>query len=691
MVAQVTISQTYTNSTDFMLEARYKFSLPENAAVNTFNVDFGNDRKIIGKVEEKQVAEQKYQNALAVRQPLLLCCRHGFYSFKDRSSTHACEISSNQCVQAGDGAYLLEEKFPDSKFKILTLPNDMMKSYLHPSHPSHPSQLIQFYFQVFEMKVGNLAPSKTLTVNIRYVQELASDTLTNDLVRFSLPTTIAPRYVPRGTSLDVQESVSVVYSEIASSEYVLALDVTCTMTGRVLDMESTTHDITTQLDTDEEGGGKVATATLKSGYTYLNKDFVLLIKAENLDNPRAFSEYNEETDTHCVMLTMVPRFALTEVQSELVFVVDRSGSMSGAKIARTGERSLPEDCFFNVISFGSSYQPLFPNGSAAYSSDTLQQALKLAQRLDASLGGTEIHEPLEWAFKKARSDVSTTVLLLTDGEVSNVDSVIELTNRYVRELKGSNGKGLRVFTLGVGDVVSHHLVDSVARAGRGYSQYVGSTERLERKVVQMLKNSLQPPIADYKVTWTEKRAVVEEKDGWKEERNADDVKKPEAKKKISFFNPDVKIEQNDIPSTLPSYMAPTIRQTLHYIPVILPHTYLIIYCFLAPGRRPAKAILLEAQSDDGPIELEVGLEQAAPGSLIHTLAARRMIAEMEEGTSYLHHDELGTPLHHVANHIIQREIVAMGVQFSLATQHTSFIAATRMRSVGSKSSPSISL
>lgn len=44
-----------------------------------------------------------------------------------------------------------------------------------------------------------------------------------------------------------------------------------------------------------------------------------------MDNPRAFSEYNRETDTYCVMLTMVPRFSLMEVRSELNFVVDWYG------------------------------------------------------------------------------------------------------------------------------------------------------------------------------------------------------------------------------------------------------------------------------------------------------------------------------------------------------------------------------
>jgi len=38
---------------------------------------------------------------------------------------------------------------------------------------------------------------------------------------------------------------------------------------------------------------------------------------------RAFVEYNFETQTSCVMLTLVPKFALNTTISELIFVVDR--------------------------------------------------------------------------------------------------------------------------------------------------------------------------------------------------------------------------------------------------------------------------------------------------------------------------------------------------------------------------------
>jgi hypothetical protein len=40
---------------------------------------------------------------------------------------------------------------------------------------------------------------------------------------------------------------------------------------------------------------------------------------------RAFVEYNPETQTNCVMLTLVPKFSLNVIMSELVFIVDRYG------------------------------------------------------------------------------------------------------------------------------------------------------------------------------------------------------------------------------------------------------------------------------------------------------------------------------------------------------------------------------
>src|SRR3569833_349614 len=68
-----------------------------------------------------------------------------------------------------------------------------------------------------------------------------------------------------------------------------------------------------------------------------------------------------------------------------------------------------------------------------------------------------------------------------------------MVDRHVRESDGA----IRVFTLNVGDGVSHSLIQGLARSGNGFSQAVGENEQINSKVVRMLKASLTPHIKDY--------------------------------------------------------------------------------------------------------------------------------------------------------------------------------------------------
>src|SRR6185436_5467674 len=92
-------------------------------------------------------------------------------------------------------------------------------------------------------------------------------------------------------------------------------------------------------------------------------------------------------------------------------------------------RSLPEDCIFNVVSFGSNFTSLFPE-SKPYTEETFKEALAHAKSMDASYGGTEIYSVLQWVLqtsqdkRKEYMDFPTALFVLTDGEVYNVDQTV---------------------------------------------------------------------------------------------------------------------------------------------------------------------------------------------------------------------------------------------------------------------------
>ncbi len=67
------------------------------------------------------------------------------------------------------------------------------------------------------------------------------------------------------------------------------------------------------------------------------------------------------------MITLCPEIDTTSGGGlgEYIFIVDRSGSMSGDRIKHAKEtlllflKSLPVGCYFNILGFGSNYEVLF--------------------------------------------------------------------------------------------------------------------------------------------------------------------------------------------------------------------------------------------------------------------------------------------------------------------------------------------
>lgn len=109
-------------------------------------------------------------------------------------------------------------------------------------------------------------------------------------------------------------------------------------------------------------------------------------------------------------------------------------------------KSLPEDSYFNVVSFGSGSSSIFGEG-VRYTNENIDKAVELVKKMDADMGGTEVYNPLfNLLTEKVRNGYPKQIFLLTDGGVSNTEGVIKMVS--------NNNKFARVHTIGIGNGAS---------------------------------------------------------------------------------------------------------------------------------------------------------------------------------------------------------------------------------------------
>jgi len=240
------------------------------------------------------------------------------------------------------------------------------------------------------------------------------------------------------------------------------------------------------------------------------------------------------------MVTLVPKFTLPPgTKPEIVFVVDRSGSMTdhmGPLKSSLGVflKSLPVGVKFNICSFGSKHSFLWKK-SKSYSAESFEEANRYVQSMQADFGGTEILPPIKCTLSRRYVDLPLEIMLLTDGEIWSPETLFE----YVEQ---ATAKGdVRLFSLGIGQDVSHALVEGMARVGRGFAQNVSDErEGIEGKVVRMLRGGLSAHVNDYRLEWEGKPREVDAKKS--ESSSAMGMAVDKLKTKISLFDTNVETE-----------------------------------------------------------------------------------------------------------------------------------------------------
>jgi Ca-activated chloride channel family protein len=444
--ARAVVRQRYRNDETKPIEAIYTFPLPTCGSVTGFAMSV-NGCQLIGEVHEREEAFRRYDDAMS----------------------------------AGHGSALLEQERPN----------------------------------VFTSNVGNLLPGEETVIEIEYVEPLHGD---EGAIRWSLPTLVAPRYMPGNVSGDrtahgtADPTTSVpdadrISPPIGATPYGLSLELVFDL-GCDVDVESPSHDIRSER---VAGPSHRTRVTFTQREVALDRDVVVTAfpkksAFEAAPIASVVAHRSAGTGTGSATGSGAGSFAVSLVpdlagglkrrdhRNDVVFVLDRSGSMGGSSITeaktalRLCLRQLREGDRFAIIAFDDAIDMMSPS-MTTFTPSTLRAADRWIEAVDAR-GGTEMLQPLVQAMGLAPSGI---IVLLTDGQVGNEDEIQEqlLAKRVAA----------RVYSFGIGTNVSDALLVGLAEKTGGAVEMIHPGERVDDKVVAQFARATAPRVTDVKVSF----------------------------------------------------------------------------------------------------------------------------------------------------------------------------------------------
>ncbi|MGA2061061.1 MAG: VIT and VWA domain-containing protein [Thermoguttaceae bacterium] len=179
----------------------------------------------------------------------------------------------------------------------------------------------------------------------------------------------------------------------------------------------------------------------------------------------------------------------------VIFVIDRSGSMSGKKIEQVQAalkyvlNNLHQGDLFNVIAYDDQIQSFRPE-LQRFDEDTRKAALGFVAGLYAG-GSTNIDAALRTALGQIQDARRPSyIVFLTDG-IPTAGETNEM--KIALDARQENKHHARIFAFGVGYDVNSRLLDKIVRENFGQSEFVRPNEDIEDRVSR-LYNRLESPV-----------------------------------------------------------------------------------------------------------------------------------------------------------------------------------------------------
>ncbi len=338
--------------------------------------------------------------------------------------------------------------------------------------------------QLFRTAVANVAPGETISVDVRWSQEIR---YRDARFGFVLPLTFTPRYGEASTTAGSGDA----RAQAAAPE--VSVQVALDAGFDVARIDSPSHAI----DVDVRGARHEV--RLSAGKVRADRDFVLEWTPRLGEAPTAavLTEHSG-ADTYALLM-LLPRAELANpLPRELILVVDTSGSMLGESLEQARAAvdlalaSLRPTDRFNVIRFASDTEALFDEAVTA-TPDDVRMAREWVAALRAN-GGTEMAGALERALRDAPAAGHVRqVVFATDGAVEGSGALYALIDRQL----GAS----RLFPIGIGSAPNAAFIERAATLGRGSATVIRDTGEVGQRMRELFDRLDRPALRDLELAW----------------------------------------------------------------------------------------------------------------------------------------------------------------------------------------------
>ncbi len=341
----------------------------------------------------------------------------------------------------------------------------------HVRRSQDPALLEWVGYGMFKTSVFPVPPGAERKVSLRFSQLLRKDGKLTDLM--------IPLSTAKYTSAPVEK---------------LSIHAAIETTHELKNVYSPTHSVNI-----ERPDSKHAVVKLEARSTIPTNDFRLLFDSTDGKLGASVLSYRPDIgDEGYFLLLASPEIKATNDDrpaKTVIFVVDRSGSMSGKKIEQAKEalkfvlNNLRTGDTFNMVAYDSTVESFRPE-LQKFDDDTRKSALGFVESLYAG-GGTNIDGALRTALDMIKDESRPNyILFLTDG-IPTVGQTNEA--QIAASAKSRNKLHTRMINFGVGYDVNSRLLDRLSRDNFGQSEYVRPDENIEAHVSNVY-NKLGAPV-----------------------------------------------------------------------------------------------------------------------------------------------------------------------------------------------------